>query len=240
MTLSLFDETQWAGLDLTPPSDADWGPLVQAFLASETGQRIQQCLRTEREQGVRVFPSQVFRALLLTPLSETRVVILGQDPYHGEGQAEGLSFSVPKGVKAPPSLRNIRKEVERDLGLALGTATSLRPWAEQGVLLLNSVLTVREGDAGSHAKLGWQQLTDRLIGEVSARRDHVVFMLWGSWAQQKRELIDERRHLVLTCNHPSPLAALRPPAPFIGCSHFSQANDWLVAHGLPSIDWRMS
>ena len=174
------------------------------------------------------------RALELTPLEKVRVVILGQDPYHGRGQAEGLAFSVAPGVAIPPSLRNIFKEIQRDLGtpppkLPL-PGGSLVKWAEKGVLLLNTCLTVEEGLPASHAKRGWEQLTDDVIRRVSERQENVVFMLWGAHAQGKRELIDASRHKILLANHPSPLSALRPPLPFIGCGHFSVARQWRQAH----------
>lgn len=165
------------------------------------------------------------------------VVILGQDPYHGPGQAEGLSFSVPAGIKVPPSLRNIKKELQRDLGVSVTQQGSLLSWAHQGVLLLNAILTVRGGEAASHRSLGWETLTDSIIRAVSETAPHAVFMLWGNFAQGKRALIEEEKHLVLCANHPSPLSALRPPVPFIGCGHFGAANTWLAEHGLRPVDW---
>ena len=181
-----------------------------------------------------IFPPQPLRVLALTPLESVRVVILGQDPYHGRGQAEGLAFSVASGVAVPPSLRNIFKEIQRDLGLpAPGFPVpggSLVRWAENGVLLLNTCLTVEEGQPASHAKRGWEQLTDAVISNVSSHQQNVIFMLWGAHAQGKVELIDERRHKILLANHPSPLSAMRGPSPFIGCGHFSIARAWLKAH----------
>jgi uracil-DNA glycosylase len=186
--------------------------------------------------GIRVFPPDPWRALRLTPLDEVRVVILGQDPYHGAGQAEGLAFSVPEGVKLPPSLRNILQEA---VGKPVRpTSGSLLPWARSGVLLLNTVLTVEEGQAGAHAKWGWESLTDALVARASADAAPKVFMLWGAHAQAKEPLVDARRHLVLRANHPSPLAARRPPVPFVGCGHFEQASAWLAARGRP-VDWTL-
>ncbi|MEO6833389.1 MAG: uracil-DNA glycosylase [Chitinophagaceae bacterium] len=183
-----------------------------------------------------VFPteSNVFNAFSLTPLSQVKVVILGQDPYHKAGQAEGLSFSVPKGVKIPHSLRNIFKELERDLEIAKPEHGHLAAWAKQGVLLLNSTLTVSEGRPNSHSKLGWQRFTDTVIRKISERQEAVVFMLWGNFAQSKRNLIDTKKHLVLEAAHPSPLSARRG---FLGCGHFSKANEWLAGKGFRAIDW---
>lgn len=181
-----------------------------------------------------VFPPQPLRALVLTPPEQVRVVILGQDPYHGRGQAEGLAFSVASGTPLPPSLRNIFKELQRDLGTQPPKfpvpGGSLVHWATHGVLLLNTCLTVEEGLPASHAKRGWEVLTDAVIQQVSDGAHPVVFMLWGAHAQSKRVLIDARRHKVLVANHPSPLSALRPPLPFIGCGHFSEARAWRDLH----------
>lgn len=216
------------------PVAPDWRPLVDGFFASAAGQRLLAFLRERLDAGAVVFPPRPLRALELTPASEVRVVILGQDPYHGRGQAEGLAFSVAPGVALPPSLRNIFKELQRDLGTPPPKfplpGGSLVNWATHGVLLLNACLTVEEGRPASHAGKGWEVLTDSVIRQVSAGGHPVVFMLWGSHAQSKRALIDESRHKVLLANHPSPLSALRPPLPFIGCGHFSQAREWRDAH----------
>jgi uracil-DNA glycosylase len=181
-------------------------------------------------------PGRVFYALAMTPFHAVRVVIVGQDPYHGPGQADGLAFSVPEVVKAPPSLRNIFKEVQRDVydGQPRSFSTDLTRWAKQGVLLLNASLTVEAGKAASHRDLGWHRLTDQIIAQLSAGRESLVFMLWGSHAQSKRPLIAAPRHLVLEAPHPSPLSAHRG---FFGCGHFSQANAYLVAHGHAPIVW---
>lgn len=185
-----------------------------------------------------IFPPQslIFAALQETPLTRTRVVILGQDPYHKPGQAHGLAFSVNPGVKVPPSLKNIHKELQTDLGIQPPGHGNLLGWARQGVLLLNSTLTVRKSAAGSHAKLGWQTLTDALIKAVNDMNDGVVFLLWGSNAQNKEMLIDTDRHFVLKSVHPSPLSAYRG---FLGCGHFSEANRYLVGQGKQAIDWSL-
>ena len=192
----------------------------------------------EKRSGKRIFPkgSDWFRALDLTPLDDVRIVILGQDPYHGPGQAHGLCFSVPRGVPPPPSLVNIYKELESDLGIKPARHGSLEHWAKQGVLLLNSVLTVEMGRAASHRERGWERFTNRVIAEVDARGDPVVFMLWGSYAQKKAAFVDASRHLVLKAPHPSPLSAY---SGFLGCRHFSRANAFLESRGLAPIDWTL-
>lgn len=194
-------------------------------------------LRREKAEGCKIYPpgSQIFRAFDLTPLDKVKVVILGQDPYHGPGQAHGLSFSVPAGVSAPPSLKNIFKEIESDLGVRMSGYPNLEKWAQQGVLLLNAVLTVRGGEAASHSKIGWEQFTDAVIRCISDRCEGVVFMLWGNFARTKRELIDQSRHHVLEAAHPSPLAR----GAFFGSRHFSKANALLAARGLTPIDWQL-
>jgi uracil-DNA glycosylase len=213
--------------------DAGWQPVVDAWALSAEGQQLQSFMAQRAAAGAAVYPPEPLRALRLTPLAQTRAVILGQDPYHAAGQAEGLSFSVPEGVKPPPSLRNIFKELQRDLGQQPPMSASLLPWAERGVLLLNSVLTVEDGAPASHAKRGWEALTDALIVAAATDAAPKVFMLWGAYAQAKAGLIAAAgpQHLILQANHPSPLSALRPPAPFIGCGHFSQAAAWLAAQG---------
>lgn len=220
------------------PVADDWRPHAEAFwrtdAAAALGQRVQQRL----EAGAVIYPPQPLRALELTPLGQVRVVILGQDPYHGPGQAEGLAFSVPDGVRLPPSLRNIFKELVRD-GLApqLPQGGSLVRWSRQGVLLLNTTLTVEQGAAASHAGWGWEPLTDRLIEACSAHARPKAFLLWGAHAQAKAPLIDRGRHLVLTANHPSPLSATRGPLPFIGCGHFRAVDRWLHGLGEKTIEW---
>ena len=194
-------------------------------------------LHKEKSEGKKVFPpgSQIFRAFDLTPVDKVKVVILGQDPYHGFGQAHGLSFSVPEGVPAPPSLKNIFKEIETDMGVRMSGYPNLENWARQGVLLLNAVLTVRCGEAASHSKIGWEQFTDAVIRYISVNCDGGVFMLWGNFARGKRELIDASRHCVLEAAHPSPLAR----GAFFGCRHFSRANAWLAANGKAPVNWQL-
>ncbi|HQC86403.1 MAG TPA: uracil-DNA glycosylase [Rhodoferax sp.] len=225
------DPAQW-------PVAPGWKPLVDGFFASAKGVQLVDFLRQRLLAGAAVFPPEPLRALHLTPPEAVRVVILGQDPYHGRGQAEGLAFSVAPGVALPPSLRNIFKEIQRDLGEPFPEfplpGGSLVKWARHGVLLLNTCLTVEEGQPASHAGRGWEVLTDAIIKEVSDKAQPTVFMLWGAHAQSKRALIDASRHLVLAANHPSPLSALRPPVPFIGCGHFSQARAWREQHAARS------
>ena len=194
-------------------------------------------LHEEKAAGKKIFPpgSQIFRAFELTPVSHVKVVILGQDPYHGLGQAHGLSFSVPDGVPAPPSLKNIFKEIESDLGIRMSGYPNLENWARQGVLLLNAVLTVRSGEAASHSRIGWTEFTDAVIKYISDNCEGVVFMLWGNFARSKRDLIDRSRHHVLEAAHPSPLAR----GAFFGCRHFSQANNLLAAQGMTPINWQL-
>lgn len=221
-------------------ADPGWQPLLQRWAASAVGQATMAAVDARVAAGAVVYPARVFRAFELTPPSAVQVVVLGQDPYHGAGQAEGLAFSVPAGQKLPPSLRNIFKEQARDLGLPLPAEGSLVAWARQGVLLLNTSLTVEDGQAASHAKLGWQALTDAIVQALLEDESPKVFMLWGAHAQgllpiQRRRAL----HRVLEANHPSPLSALRPPVPFMGCSHFSAANRFLAEAGRPGVDWRL-
>ena len=216
------------------PVAVGWQALVDDFFTSHAGVDLLAFLRERVASEAVIFPPQPLRALALTPPDAVRVVILGQDPYHGRGQAEGLAFSVAPGVALPPSLRNIFKEIQRDLGTPPPSfpmpGGSLVKWAENGVLLLNTCLTVEEGQPASHAKRGWEHLTDAVIRHVSDHQQNVVFMLWGAHAQGKRELINADRHKILLANHPSPLSALRPPLPFIGCGHFSVARQWREVH----------
>lgn len=218
----------------------EWQPLLQQFWASSTGQQLHQFLLQRAQAGATIYPPHPLRALALTPLSQVRVVILGQDPYHGPGQAEGLAFSVPAGQRLPPSLRNIFKEILRDQGMpasAMPPSGSLLHWAEQGVLLLNTTLTVEDGQPASHAKQGWDVLTDHLIAACSALPQPIAFVLWGAHAQAKEPLIDTLRHRVFKANHPSPLSATRGPLPFVGCGHFGQVNRWLSQQGRKNIRW---
>lgn len=194
-------------------------------------------LHEKKADGTVIYPpgSRIFRAFDLTPFNDVKVVILGQDPYHGPGQAMGLSFSVPDGIPAPPSLKNIFKEIEDDLGIHMSGRTNLEPWAKQGVLLLNSILTVQAGLPASHSKIGWQEFTDAVIGKLSAQREGIVFLLWGRFAAEKAALIDSSRHHVLIAAHPSPLAR----GAFFGCRHFSRTNQLLKAQGKTPIDWQL-
>ncbi len=194
-------------------------------------------LHAEKAAGQKVYPpgGEIFKAFELTPLSSVKVVILGQDPYHGYGQAMGLSFSVPDGVTAPPSLKNIFKEIETETGEKMSGRTNLEPWARQGVLLLNAILTVRANQAASHSRIGWETFTDEVIRCISERCEGVVFMLWGKFARSKASLIDPSKHLILEAAHPSPLAR----GAFFGCGHFVRANEWLSSRGKTPIDWRL-
>ncbi|MEO0002692.1 MAG: hypothetical protein RLZZ22_384 [Pseudomonadota bacterium] len=219
------------------PAAADWQPVLQPFWAGAAGQGLARFVQGRLQAGAEIYPAQPLRALELTPLADVGVVILGQDPYHGPGQAEGLAFSVPDGVRLPPSLRNIFQELARDLGGAPPASGSLQDWARQGVLLLNTSLTVEQGRPASHARQGWESLTDALIAACSAHESPKVFLLWGAHAQSKLGLIDASRHLVLQSNHPSPLSARRPPRPFIGCGHFGQARQWLEKKAQKNLRW---
>ena len=226
--------------DLLDRAPADWAPLVQAWQASAEGQALLRFVAERQAAGAAIYPAQVLRALELTPRARVRVVILGQDPYHGAGQAEGLAFSVPVGIKPPPSLRNIQDEISRSLGVSRPPSGHLGGWARQGVLLLNTALTVEDGSPAAHAKHGWESLTDALIQATASDAGAKAYLLWGAHAQAKAPLIEAAgggRHLVLLANHPSPLSARRPPVPFIGCGHFAALQAFLTAQGMPLIDW---
>ncbi len=192
----------------------------------------------EEKQHYAVYPpgKLIFNAFNLTPFDKVKVVILGQDPYHGPGQAHGLSFSVPDGVQFPPSLLNIFKELNNDLGIPMAHSGNLEKWAREGVLLLNASLTVRAGQAASHSRHGWETFTDAAIRALSEEREHLVFILWGNYAIAKRALIDPFKHLILTSVHPSPLSASRG---FFGCHHFSKTNNYLIEHNIEPIDWKL-
>jgi len=213
-----------------------WPALVDAFFLSPDGKRLRAFVEERRAAGAAIFPPQPLRALALTPFDEVRVVILGQDPYHGPGQAHGLAFSVQRGTKVPPSLRNIFAELQRDLGCAPPVDGALDHWARQGVLLLNAVFTVECGLPASHARKGWETLTSMLLEALAADQPPKVFMLWGASAQAWAARLAEP-HLMLQANHPSPLSARRPPIPFVGCGHFSQANAFLNQHERGQIEW---
>jgi uracil-DNA glycosylase len=230
---------------LAPLLDAsfgDWQPLIDNWRRSAAGRALIKAVDARVAAGNVVYPAQVFRALQLTPLAQTRVLILGQDPYHGAGQAEGLAFSVPLGQRPPPSLRNIFKELSRDLEVATPVSGSLIDWARRGVLLLNATLTVEEGRPAAHGRLGWQVLTDAIFASLVADAAPKVFMLWGAHAQRRAPIADSasHRHLVLQCNHPSPLSATRPPTPFIGCGHFGLASRFLAESGRGRLGWALA
>tara|TARA_R110002072_G_scaffold51389_1_gene137906 strand:- start:95946 stop:96626 length:681 start_codon:yes stop_codon:yes gene_type:complete len=217
--------------------DESWLRLLHSEFAAPYMQELRAFLQVEKAAGKTIYPkgSDIFSALNTTPLDQVKVVILGQDPYHGPGQAHGLSFSVPEGVKPPPSLQNIYKEIESDLSAPQRPTTgNLLPWAKQGVLLLNSVLTVEAHQAASHQRKGWEQFTDQVIKVLADEREHIVFMLWGSYAQKKGQVINPAQHLILKAPHPSPLSAHRG---FLGCKHFSACNQYLIEHGQKPIDW---
>lgn len=217
--------------------EKSWKRALAAEFEKDYFAKLVEYLHAEKAAGVTVFPpgKDIFRAFELTPLDKVKVVILGQDPYHGYGQAMGLSFSVPDNVPAPPSLKNIFKEIENDLGVTMSGRPNLENWARQGVLLLNAILTVRSGAPASHSKIGWENFTDAVIRCISGNCDGVVFMLWGNFARSKRELIDAQKHLVLEAAHPSPLAR----GAFFGCRHFSKANSYLAEHRKDTIDWKL-
>lgn len=219
--------------------DDSWAPVLKPLFSQPYMKQLSAFVQEERRR-TKVFPPAglVMNAFKLTPLPDVKVVILGQDPYHNDGQAHGLSFSVPGGIALPPSLKNIFKELQDDIaGFTVPRSGDLSSWAKQGVLLLNATLTVQAHLAGSHQKKGWEMFTDSIIHAISERCEHVVFLLWGSYAQQKSALIDTRKHLVLKSVHPSPLSAHRG---FFGSKHFSKANQYLEEHGKTPIDWRLS
>ncbi len=215
--------------------EESWKKVLQPEFDKEYFAQTASFLKQEKKEGVKIYPpgSLIFNAFRLTPFDRVKVVILGQDPYHGHGQAHGLSFSVPDGIAMPPSLQNIYKEIESDLGAPVQRTGNLEKWAVQGVFLLNSVLTVRAGQPTSHSNIGWQSFTDAVIRTISEQKEHVVFMLWGNYARSKRDLIDSSKHLILEAAHPSPLAR----GAFFGCRHFSKANTYLNSTGQESIMW---
>ena len=230
-------------VEATPPAgrvqlEPSWKRRVGDYLARPDMQALSSWLRERKQGGAQVFPpgAEIFAAFEATPFERVRVVILGQDPYHGPGQAHGLCFSVRPGVPVPPSLVNVYKELRHDLGIAPVSHGCLLPWARQGVLLLNAVLTVEAGRAGAHQGRGWEGFTDHVIEVLAREREELVFMLWGSYAQKKGAVIDRDRHCVLRAPHPSPLSAHRG---FTGCRHFSKANRYLAARGHAPIDWAL-
>lgn len=221
---------------MLPKLGQSWMSQVDGEFGLPYMRALKSFLRQEKDAGHTVYPDggDIFNAFNATPFEKVAVVILGQDPYHGPDQAHGLSFSVREGVKLPPSLVNIYKEIEGEFGVKMPRKGDLTPWARQGVLLLNATLTVQAGQAGSHQKRGWEEFTDAVIRALDARAEHIVFMLWGSYAQKKGAFIDRKKHLVLEAPHPSPLSAHRG---FLGCGHFRKANEYLAAHGRAPIDW---
>ncbi|SFV82103.1 Uracil-DNA glycosylase, family 1 [hydrothermal vent metagenome] len=215
---------------------ADWSPQLDFIFKQDYYQQLLEFLEYESAHNKTIYPlkDQIFNAFDLSSFENTKVIILGQDPYHNEGQAHGLSFSVPEGVSIPPSLRNIYQELLSDLDITPSQSGNLTHWASQGVLLLNSVLTVEKNSPGSHAKSGWVDFTDTVIDILNEKKQNLVFLLWGAYAQKKAELIDQNKHLVLTAAHPSPFSAHKG---FFGCKHFSQTNDYLKMHNLQPINW---
>ncbi len=215
-----------------------WDEVLSPLFQDENYQKIRSFLKQEYSHHI-VYPDMydIFNCFKLTPFDQVKVVLLGQDPYHNEGQAHGLCFSVQDGVDAPPSLVNIYKELHDDLGCPIPKSGNLTKWAKQGVLLLNTALTVRAHMANSHKNCGWTWFTDNVIQRISQQRDHVVFILWGGNARSKKSLIDSSRHCILECAHPSPLSAFNG---FFGCRHFSKANQYLVEHGVSPVDWGLT
>jgi uracil-DNA glycosylase len=217
--------------------NSDWKTFLKEELNSSNFKTIKKELGKERENHF-IFPENdaIFNAFNQTNIDDLKVVILGQDPYHGKGQANGLSFSVPKGIKIPPSLRNILKELQSDLNITPNNNGDLSAWAEQGVLLLNSTLTVREKEPGSHQKIGWEEFTDSIIKKIANKKEGIIFLLWGAFAQKKSVLIDEKKHHILTTTHPSPFSAYRG---FLGCKHFSKTNKILIKNNQKPINWKL-
>jgi uracil-DNA glycosylase len=218
--------------------EPSWKEVLQTEFSKSYFEEVAAFLKTEKAQGKIIYPpgSLIFNAFEKTPFTKLKVVLLGQDPYHGKGQAMGLSFSVPKGVRPPPSLINIFKELHDDVGVPVSATGDLTPWAEQGVMLLNAALTVRAGEPNSHSKIGWHQFTDAVIKKISDEKQGIVFLLWGSFAHQKQELIDQTKHHVLKAAHPSPYSADKG---FFGCRHFSKTNDYLAQQKQEAINWKL-
>lgn len=218
--------------------DPSWKAVLQREFEMEYFQQLVQHLRTEKELGKAIYPPGplIFNAYNTTPFDQVKVVIIGQDPYHGPGQAHGLSFSVPEGIPPPPSLQNIFKELAADLGLKKPSTGDLTPWARKGVFLLNASLTVRAGEPMSHAQIGWSRFTDATIEALATHREKLVFLLWGKFAQEKAKFIDPTRHFILKAAHPSPLSAHNG---FLGCRHFSQTNAYLVQNRIDPVDWSL-
>lgn len=220
---------------MTVRIEPTWQQALTDIFETENWKQVSDFIRKEYvSTTVYPLPKNVFNAFELCPFDDVQVVILGQDPYHGKGQAHGLCFSVPEGEKIPPSLQNIFKELHSDLGVSIPESGNLEHWARQGVLLLNATLTVRAGQPGSHQKKGWEEFTDAVIKKINDKKEHVVFMLWGNYAKSKSLFIDHEKHLVLEAAHPSPYSANNG---FFGCKHFSQANEYLKQHAYPPVEW---
>lgn len=240
--LNWYGESIFLACSKSTPMDVKiepgWKEVLKEEFSKPYFQQIPNHLKIEKEQGKIIFPpgSLIFNAFNTTPIDKVKVVILGQDPYHGMKQAHGLCFSVSNGVASPPSLINIFKELNEDIGVPIPNHGNLTHWAEQGVFLLNASLTVRSGEPMSHSKIGWAEFTDAVIKKISEKKEHIVFLLWGKFAQEKRILINENKHLILKAAHPSPLSAY---SGFFGCKHFSKANEYLVANGIDPIDWKL-
>jgi len=219
--------------------EASWKEVLHTEFNKSYFENIVAFLKTEKAQGKIIYPpgSLIFNAFDKTPFDKLKIVLLGQDPYHGKGQAMGLSFSVPKGVRPPPSLINIFKELYDDVGVPISSSGDLTSWADQGILLLNAALTVRADEPNSHSKIGWHQFTDAVIKKISDEKDGIIFLLWGAFAHQKQELIDQNKHRVLKAAHPSPYSADKG---FFGCRHFSKANEFLVRQKQEPIDWKIN
>lgn len=224
-------------MSISPKIEEDWGKVLAPEFQKDYFSKLKETLVLEKKTYP-IYPpgKSIFSAFNTTPFSKVKIVILGQDPYHGPGQAHGLSFSVPMGIKPPPSLVNIFKELHADLGIEAPKCGDLSAWASQGVFLLNAFLTVRAHEPASHQKIGWHFFTDAVIQSLSSQKEHLVFMLWGSFAQSKADLIDKQRHLILQAAHPSPFSVHRG---FLGCKHFSKANEYLRTHGLSEINWAL-
>ncbi|MEI8203950.1 MAG: uracil-DNA glycosylase [Bacteroidota bacterium] len=222
---------------MNPTIENSWKIELQTEFSSSYFQALKEFLVSEKKTQ-QIFPpgSQIFNAFNFTPFDDVKVVLLGQDPYHGPGQAHGLCFSVPDGIAKPPSLINIFKEIQSDLNLPIPSSGNLTQWAKQGVLLLNATLTVRANQAGSHQRKGWENFSDAAIKKLSDKKEHLVFLLWGNYAIEKEKIIDTSKHLVLKAVHPSPLSAMRG---FFGCKHFSKTNEYLKKHGLDEINWSL-
>ena len=223
--------------DTTPRINNDWDVILKDEFQKKSFKKLMQRITNERKEYT-VFPSEnnIFTAFKLSSFSKTKIVIIGQDPYHAKGQAHGLAFSVQNGIKNPPSLKNIFKELANDIGVNIPKNGSLENWANQGILLLNATLTVREKEAGSHQNLGWEDFTDTVISKLSSEKNGLIFLLWGAFAQRKSIFIDDKKHHILTAAHPSPFSAYKG---FLGCKHFSKTNHLLIKNNQKPIDWNL-